>query len=374
MHKTHGMSGTPEYVAWNQLKARCCDPKHRYYPEYGGRGIQVDPAWINDFMAFYGEVGPRPSSKHSIDRINNDLGYVKGNLRWATQKEQCNNRRPHRTRRPKEVVEAERAARKADRVTSTTHGRSETPEYAAWAAMKDHCLNPKSLAYPIYGGAGVKVHGSWIHDFTAFYHDLGDRPSSNHQLTRYPDPYGDYVPGNTRWVAPGETPHVYRPTLNGPEHGNATHYLTKSPEYKLWIGIKTRCFNVKSDKYAEYGARGITMCARWKNDFKAFFGDVGSKSLDRDMVLHRIDHDKGYSCGKCDDCKTHGWGPNCEWASKTEVNRARRASGHSGKLNEQKVAEIRRKLKEGAHQGHLAEEYGVNYSVIGKIKRGQIWA
>lgn len=89
----HGLSGTPEYRAWQLIRLRCTDPKHRAYPRYGGRGIALWPAWVEDPVAFVAHVGPRPSSEHEIDRIDNDRGYEPGNLRWATRTENSRNRR-----------------------------------------------------------------------------------------------------------------------------------------------------------------------------------------------------------------------------------------------------------------------------------------
>lgn len=91
--KTHGMSKTPEYRAWNQMIQRCTNKKIRNYSDYGGRGIKVCKEWLTSFEAFYKHIGPRPSAKHSLDRIENDKGYEPGNVRWATDPQQRDNSR-----------------------------------------------------------------------------------------------------------------------------------------------------------------------------------------------------------------------------------------------------------------------------------------
>lgn len=81
-----------EYTIWRSLKERCEDPRKIAYKWYGARGISVCKEWSESFEAFYSSMGPRPSVKHSIDRINNDGNYEPGNCRWATTIEQSRNR------------------------------------------------------------------------------------------------------------------------------------------------------------------------------------------------------------------------------------------------------------------------------------------
>lgn len=82
----HGMSNTPEYISWRAMKARCEDENHIYHHLYSH--LVNDQEIMESFKAFFEEVGFRPSNKHSIDRIDNRLGYVRGNLQWATRKQQ----------------------------------------------------------------------------------------------------------------------------------------------------------------------------------------------------------------------------------------------------------------------------------------------
>jgi hypothetical protein len=90
---THGMTSTPEYQNWTSMIQRCTNKNNPDYSDYGGRGITVCDRWLSSFEAFYQDMGPKPTSDHSIDRRENDKGYYKDNCRWATKLEQANNRR-----------------------------------------------------------------------------------------------------------------------------------------------------------------------------------------------------------------------------------------------------------------------------------------
>lgn len=94
---THGMWKTAEFGIWVEMKKRCHNPKHRRYADYGGRGIVVCDEWRASFQAFFDYIGPRPSADHSIDRMRNGEGYKPGNVRWATDTEQNNNKRTNVT-------------------------------------------------------------------------------------------------------------------------------------------------------------------------------------------------------------------------------------------------------------------------------------
>ena len=84
------------YNAWSSIKQRCYNKKLKSYKNYGGRGLSMYKPWLNNYVLFKNwiltNLGERPEG-YSLDRINNDRGYMPNNLRWATKKQQVNNSR-----------------------------------------------------------------------------------------------------------------------------------------------------------------------------------------------------------------------------------------------------------------------------------------
>ena len=91
LNKTHGLSKTRTYRIWRNMLNRCYYEKHREFKYWGGRGITVCNDWRKSFMNFYQSMGEAPSWA-SIDRIDNDGNYEERNCRWATNKEQAQNK------------------------------------------------------------------------------------------------------------------------------------------------------------------------------------------------------------------------------------------------------------------------------------------
>lgn len=76
--------------------------------------------------------------------------------------------------------------------------------YSSWQAMRQRCFNPKCPKYKDYGGRGITVCDEWRHSFKAFIGYIGQRPSLQHTIDRYPDNNGNYEPGNVRWAVPAQ--------------------------------------------------------------------------------------------------------------------------------------------------------------------------
>lgn len=90
---THRRAKTREYRTWSEIIQRCHNPKSTAYPYYGAKGVTVCDRWRESFESFLEDMGEKPSPDHSIDRVETTGNYDPENCRWATRKEQDQNKR-----------------------------------------------------------------------------------------------------------------------------------------------------------------------------------------------------------------------------------------------------------------------------------------
>lgn len=249
----------------------------------------------------------------------------------------------------------------------TAHGKA-SKEYRAWATMLRRCSDKKFVAYPDYGGRGIKVCERWL-TFDNFLSDMGRAPSSKHTLGRE-NPDEDYCSENCRWETKMEQGRGKRNNrlleFNGRkltiaewtretglpvgaiaarlEHGwsvdeaislqegthrpvpkknrvvvnksydKVKHGKSRTKEYGAWNTMIQRCYNASNKRYSRYGARGIIVCERWRNSFENFLADMGPAPSSA-HTLDRKDNNDNY----CPE--------NCQWATK-EDQAANRSTNH----------------------------------------------
>lgn len=138
---------------------------------------------------------------------------------------------------------------------------------------------------------------------------------------------------------------------------NTTHGMSGTSIYNRWIDIRMRCNNQGDEGYDFYGGRGVRVCQRWNESFEAFYEDVGN--IGSQQTIDRINNNGHYSCGKCDECKTHGWTFNVRLVPMSKQNRNRRSNINVTMKGRTMVL------------GDWAKELGVNpKTVYTRISRG----
>ena len=141
---------------------------------------------------------------------------------------------------------------------------------------------------------------------------------------------------------------------HGTAHPNSTHGMAGlhiAPEYRVWTNMKTRCFNQGNRQFANYGARGITVCDRWRDSFESFLADMGR--CPPGLTLDRINNDGNYEPG------------NCRWATRQQQARNRRST----RLTMAAMSEVSSLLDSGVGSRKIARRFGVTRGAIQNIAK-----
>lgn len=130
---------------------------------------------------------------------------------------------------------------------------------------------------------------------------------------------------------------------------------SRSRTYSTWLCMRRRCYDIINNRYKYYGAKGIVVCDRWRNNYDNFLEDMGERPYK--TSLDRIDGSKNYTL------------ENCRWADPKTQTRNRSCV----KLTETDIPIIRMLIKAGRTQEEIGGYYGVHFSTIGYINSGKLW-
>ena len=212
---TTNISKDPAYKNWKSMKQHS-----------GRRNITICDRWLHSFSNFLLDMGPKPSSKHSIERRDSTKGHEPDNCYWATITEQNSNLSHNRyiTYDNRVMTISQWAIEKGmqlgtlttridilhwsiEKALTTPVGkanyhpprsdRKSNIAYNIWIDMKRRCK--QSNRSQNHGGKGIKVCERWLHSFENFLADMGPRPSLKHSIERR-DNSKDYCPENCYWA------------------------------------------------------------------------------------------------------------------------------------------------------------------------------
>lgn len=136
---------------------------------------------------------------------------------------------------------------------------------------------------------------------------------------------------------------------------SVTHGMTGSKTYKIWAGMKRRCYNPHEKFYKHYGGRGILVCDSWRQSFEAFHSDMGE--CPDGFSIERKDVNGNYEPSNC------VWLPEALQAQNTRVN----------KLTKDTAIAILKMRASGVHRLEIAAIHGVDKTMVDKICRGACW-
>lgn len=343
--RTHGRTKDPIHRIWTSMRERCNNPECWDYPRYGGRGITVSPRW-DDFSTFATDIGPRPSSAHSLDRIDNDRGYEPGNVRWVLLTLQARNKSNNRVLTfagRQQCVSA--WSQETGIPIRTIRSRLDRSGWTVDKALSTP-VKPTKRSWRIDDRQNISelVPACGSQQGIAAYRDRSrQRRNASRRSRRKMAARG--APDNSRTAMRKPSSHrvlhagmkIGRLTLSRQvTHGHRAswevactcgtiktilgsnlsqrrvqscgclrrettrmsktiHGYSGTAEYRAWCHMHDRCSNPRTDSYPYYGGRGIKVHPEWK-DFTKFLAHVGSRPS-KGHSIDRIDCDGDYEPG-----------------------------------------------------------------------------
>lgn len=264
--------------SWDHMKQRCLNHKNHAYHRYGGRGIKICDSWLESFDNFVNDMGVRPSLKYSLERKDSNKGYCKSNCRWATSREQNNNKDSTHSLihlfeySPKYTKDEISSFELIDELKETFDNiRKCYPLANLEGSIKLLACNDKIATFGILISANMSNLniGDRVYDLTL------SKPfkikKNNRVVWEWSCVCGknttaricDVISGNTKSCGC-----LHERTVK-------THGMKKSKIYRVWDYLKQKCYNPRCDLYRSFGGAGITVSDEWRNSFVKFYSDMG---------------------------------------------------------------------------------------------------